>query len=363
MVGRSDRALLLRRSRGRRSFGAREGDGLPSGPRPGRVSGEALGAAAPVDHLGLVELETRVVGRGQARHGTDRAVDVDHPAARAADQVVVVVAGPTLVPRRRPGGLDAPDEAPVGQDAEGVVHRLAGDDADLGPHGPGDVVRRAVRSTGHRRQNGQSLRRDLDTVATWREIGRVSYMVLSISPIVDCVKYLGRNSSFVPRRFRCQAPRARLRTVPARGTRGPPPVRSSPAVARWPTGGAVTPALGCAGRTRPTPGIAQTFAAVVGAAALLIGARCDCAVVCRDERRGRGGCTRRAGRLEPREILEARARAAVAPGAIVLLAAPALTRAVGGSPPLPPRSRSGALGGRDARASCFLTVPAVRAGL
>ena len=49
--------------------------------RPGRGVGEALGAAAPVDHLGLVDLEARVVGGGQARRGTDGAVDVHHAAA------------------------------------------------------------------------------------------------------------------------------------------------------------------------------------------------------------------------------------------------------------------------------------------
>jgi hypothetical protein len=78
--------------------------------------------------------------------------------------MVMVVAGPVLVARRRPGGLDAPDETLVGQDAEGIVHCLAGDDTDLGPHSRGDVVRRGVRTTRNRRQNGQPLSRDLNTV-------------------------------------------------------------------------------------------------------------------------------------------------------------------------------------------------------
>ena len=56
------------------------------------------------------------------------------------------------------------DQTPVGEDTESVVYRLAGDDADLGPDGVGDVVRRAVRLTGHRRQDGEALSRDLDTV-------------------------------------------------------------------------------------------------------------------------------------------------------------------------------------------------------
>jgi hypothetical protein len=126
--------------------------------------GEALGAAAPVDHLSFIDLVSRVVGGRQARRGTDRAVDVDHAAARTADQVVVVVADPVLMARRRPGRLDAPDQALFDQDAEDVVHRLAGDDADLSPYDPGDGVRRDVRSTRHRRQNGQALRRDLNAM-------------------------------------------------------------------------------------------------------------------------------------------------------------------------------------------------------
>ena len=99
----------------------------------------------------------------------------------------MVVADPVLVARRGPGGLDAPDEAFVGQDAEGVVHRLAGDDADLGPYDLGDVVRRAVRSTGHRRQNGQALSRDLDTVSA-KEIGFLVRHDRSMCPFLDCVK-------------------------------------------------------------------------------------------------------------------------------------------------------------------------------
>jgi len=77
----------------------------------------------------------------------------------------MVVANPVLVARRRPGGLNASDEALFDQDGEGVVHRLAGNDADLVPYGLGDVVRRPVGLTRHRRQNGQALSRYLDTVS------------------------------------------------------------------------------------------------------------------------------------------------------------------------------------------------------
>ena len=76
----------------------------------------------------------------------------------------MVVADAILVEGRRPGGLDAPDEALLGQDPEGVVHRLSRDGADLGANIFGDVIRRAVGPTRDRPQHGHALGRDLDTV-------------------------------------------------------------------------------------------------------------------------------------------------------------------------------------------------------
>ena len=87
--------------------------------------------------------------------------------------MVVIVTDPILVASRRPGGLDASDEAPLGQQTERVVDRLARDGTDLGPGDIGDVVRRAVWSTGDRPQDGETLRRDLDPVSAkqvrWRD--------------------------------------------------------------------------------------------------------------------------------------------------------------------------------------------------
>ena len=47
-------------------------------------------AAVKNNMLGLIDGEPVVLSRIQARNGADGAVDVDDPAARAADQVVVV---------------------------------------------------------------------------------------------------------------------------------------------------------------------------------------------------------------------------------------------------------------------------------
>ena len=87
----------------------------------------AVGAVAPVDDLGFVDDEPVVIGGLQARPVPHRAVDVDGDAAAAADEVVVVVVDPVLVASRRARRLDAPDESLLGQDAEGVVDRLARD--------------------------------------------------------------------------------------------------------------------------------------------------------------------------------------------------------------------------------------------
>ena len=54
--------------------------------------------------------------------------------------------------------------------ASGVVHRLTGDGTDLGPYDRVDVVRRAVRSVGHRPQNSQTLGRDLQTVPAEKRV-------------------------------------------------------------------------------------------------------------------------------------------------------------------------------------------------
>ena len=84
----------------------------------------------------------------------------------------MVVTDPILVAGRRPGGLDAPDEAVLGQDSESVVYRLSRNGTDLGTSNLGDSVRRSVEPTRHRPQYGQTLGRDLDTVFA-KEFGRI----------------------------------------------------------------------------------------------------------------------------------------------------------------------------------------------
>ena len=86
--------------------------------------------------------------------------------------MVVVVADPILEASRRPGGLNAPDEAFGDQNPEGVVHRLERDGADLGADDLGHGVGCDVGLTRYRAQNGQSLGRDLNAALT-KENSRV----------------------------------------------------------------------------------------------------------------------------------------------------------------------------------------------
>ncbi|HPW54576.1 MAG TPA: hypothetical protein PLP31_02475 [Thermoanaerobaculaceae bacterium] len=146
--------------------------------------GTALRTAAPEDHLCLVDLESTVIGWGEARCDADRAIDIDHPPTIAANHVMVVVTGAILEARRRPGRLDAADQAPLGQDGQSVVHRLAGDDADLGPHGLDHIICRAMWSARHRREHRQALGGNLNTVAA-EEVGRVVAHARSMTPRLD----------------------------------------------------------------------------------------------------------------------------------------------------------------------------------
>src|SRR4051812_13138895 len=91
--GRGRSAGLVTRLGWRRVWGP---SGVPSGA-PFGAGRDAFGAAAPVDDLCFVDFVAGVVGRSQAWHVPDGAVDVDHPPAGAADQVMVVVADPVFV--------------------------------------------------------------------------------------------------------------------------------------------------------------------------------------------------------------------------------------------------------------------------
>ena len=128
--------------------------------------------AAPVRDLGFIDLVAAVVGRRETRRVANGAIDVDHATADAADQVMVVVADTVFVACRRAGRLNAADQALGDQHAERVVHGLQRDGADLGSYDLGDGICGDVRLTGHGAEDGQSLRRDLNSTLS-KGISRV----------------------------------------------------------------------------------------------------------------------------------------------------------------------------------------------
>jgi hypothetical protein len=98
--------------------------------------------------------------------------------------MVVVVADPSLESGRRPGGLNAPDEAGGDQDAQGVVHRLERDGTDLGPGDLSYAVGCAMGPAGYGPQDGQSLGRDLNATLT-KEVSRVDSHAKSLDQFID----------------------------------------------------------------------------------------------------------------------------------------------------------------------------------
>ena len=144
---------------------------------------ETLGAFSPIHNLGLIDLVARVVRRGQAGRIPHRAVHIDHLPAITANEMMMIVVNPVFVSRGRPGGLDAPDETLVHQDAEGIVYRLARNHANLDSYDLGDFIRCPVWVNRHRTHNGQALGRSLDTVFTKKrgwivDHGRKVYLIL-----------------------------------------------------------------------------------------------------------------------------------------------------------------------------------------
>ena len=102
----------------------------------------------------------------QAGALTDGAVDVADGTARAAQNVVVVVPDAVLVQGGGADRLDASHDAALDEGIQGVIYRLLGDRTDVRTGEAGNVIGGAVRRSGNRAQNGETLRSDDDSVGT-----------------------------------------------------------------------------------------------------------------------------------------------------------------------------------------------------
>lgn len=124
----------------------------------------AIGADAPIDDFGLVDLISGVMVGCQAGCLADGAGDVGGFSAGSADDVMVVVTDAILVECGGTGGLYSSDEAFFGEHSEGVVDGLPGDGTDIGSHGLGDGVGGGVWHRRYGSEHGQALGRHLDAV-------------------------------------------------------------------------------------------------------------------------------------------------------------------------------------------------------
>ena len=124
----------------------------------------AVGAPAPVDDLGLVDLVARVVWGGEARERRPRRSRRRPSARRSGRRGGGGCRRPGPRSASATGGLDAAEEAAVGEGGERVVHRLPGRGAELGPDQTVDLVRGAVRSDRQCPEHGQALRSHVQTV-------------------------------------------------------------------------------------------------------------------------------------------------------------------------------------------------------
>ena len=126
----------------------------------------ALRAQTPVRDVGFVDGKAVRLGCMQAGALTDGAVDVADGTARAAQNVVVVVPDAVLVQGGGADRLDASHDAALDEGIQGVIYRLLGDRTNVRAGEAGNVIGGAVRRSGNRAQNGETLRSDDDSVGT-----------------------------------------------------------------------------------------------------------------------------------------------------------------------------------------------------
>lgn len=87
---------------------------------------------APEDDLGLIHLVPGGIGWFKAGSMAEGAIDVDHPAACSADEMVVVVAGSGFKSGGGSGRLDPTDQVMLDERREPVVDGLVGDGSRSG---------------------------------------------------------------------------------------------------------------------------------------------------------------------------------------------------------------------------------------
>jgi len=111
----------------------------------------------PVNDLSFIDSETVVIVGGQAGGVSDRAIDIDRGATASADQMMMIVADPPLIPGRGSSGLNSAHELFFNQHTERVVHRLPGNRTDDTAHVISHLIRGRVGPRSHRVHDGKPL--------------------------------------------------------------------------------------------------------------------------------------------------------------------------------------------------------------
>jgi len=114
-----------------------------------RDSAATIGATAPIDNFGFIDLEAVIIFDFEARRRSNGAIDVEDQAAAATHQVVVIVTDAILEPRWRPGGLDSTNECLVGEDAKRVIDRLPRNRSDVVANDFGQFFCCGMRASGN----------------------------------------------------------------------------------------------------------------------------------------------------------------------------------------------------------------------
>ena len=130
-----------------------------------------MGADTPKGDLCLLDGEAvRRVGV-EAGGRPLGAVDICRGATRAAYEVVVVVANPSLIARRVAGQFDAPHHAGTREGVQGVVHGLGGQCSQPGARAGRDCLGIKVRTLLERCEDGQAGLGDAQTVRAQDALG------------------------------------------------------------------------------------------------------------------------------------------------------------------------------------------------
>jgi hypothetical protein len=105
---------------------------------------------------------------------------------------MVIVADTIFITSWRTGRLDTANEALLGQHAEGVVHRLPRDRAEVRADDFGDIIRRRMRPTSygaeHRQPLGGHLQAAFPKLSSSQKLGRILGHARDSTTILDFVQ-------------------------------------------------------------------------------------------------------------------------------------------------------------------------------